>query len=45
MIVDKFSALFQPGNIGAVRLENRIVMPAMGNTLAREEEKGTKKAV
>ncbi|NQT71202.1 MAG: FAD-dependent oxidoreductase [Chloroflexi bacterium] len=28
-----FSALFQPGNIGSLRLENRIVMPAMASQL------------
>ncbi|NQT48715.1 MAG: FAD-dependent oxidoreductase, partial [Chloroflexi bacterium] len=29
-----FSALFQPGNIGTLRLENRIIMPAMGSQSA-----------
>jgi 2,4-dienoyl-CoA reductase-like NADH-dependent reductase (Old Yellow Enzyme family)/thioredoxin reductase len=34
--VNNFSALFQPGNIGTLRLENRLIMPAMGNNLADE---------
>jgi 2,4-dienoyl-CoA reductase-like NADH-dependent reductase (Old Yellow Enzyme family)/thioredoxin reductase len=33
----KFSALFQPGNIGKLGLENRLIMSPMGNALADEE--------
>jgi len=32
----QFSALFQPGNIGTLRLDNRIIMPAMGTRLAED---------
>jgi len=32
--MNKFSALFQEGNIGTMRLKNRLIMPAMGNGLA-----------
>jgi 2,4-dienoyl-CoA reductase-like NADH-dependent reductase (Old Yellow Enzyme family) len=28
---DRFSKLFEPGEIGNLRLKNRIIMPAMGN--------------
>ena len=35
--MNKFPALFQPGNIGTLRLENRLIMPAMGNRLGDEE--------
>ena len=38
-----FSALFQPGNIGTLRLENRLIMPAMGTNLADEEGKVTER--
>lgn len=41
--MSKFSALFQPGNIGRLRLENRLIMPAMGNNLADEEGKVTER--
>jgi 2,4-dienoyl-CoA reductase-like NADH-dependent reductase (Old Yellow Enzyme family)/thioredoxin reductase len=43
--VNKFSALFQPGNIGTLRLENRLIMPAMGNNLADEEGKVTERLI
>ena len=33
----KYSALFQPGNIGSLRLENRIIMAPMGNALADDD--------
>ena len=32
-----FSALFQPGNIGALRLKNRLIMNAMGTVLVDGE--------
>ena len=32
-----FSALFQPGNIGSLRLENRIIMPAMASQLSEPD--------
>ena len=31
--MDKFPALFQPGNIGNLKLENRLIMNAMGTVL------------
>jgi len=43
--VNKSSALFQPGNIGTLRLENRLIMPAMGNNLADEEGKVTERLI
>ncbi len=43
--MNKFSALFQPGNIGTLRLENRLIMPAMGNNLADEEGKVTERLI
>jgi len=43
--MNKFSALFQPGNIGTLRLENRLIMPAMGNSLADEEGKVTERMI
>jgi 2,4-dienoyl-CoA reductase-like NADH-dependent reductase (Old Yellow Enzyme family)/thioredoxin reductase len=41
--MNKFPALFQVGHIGTLRLENRIVMPAMGNSFADEEGKVTER--
>ena len=41
--MNEFSALFKPGNIGTLRLENRLIMPAMGNNLADEEGKVTER--
>ena len=41
--MNKFSALFQPGNIGTLRLENRLILPAMGNNLADDEGKVTER--
>lgn len=41
--MNEFSALFQPGNIGTLRLKNRLIMPAMGNNLADEEGKVTER--
>lgn len=35
--MNTFSALFQPGRIGTLQLENRIIMPAMGRRLADAE--------
>ena len=35
--VKRFSALFQPGNMGKLRLENRLIMAAMGNSLAADD--------
>ena len=32
--IRRFSALFQPGNIGRLRLKNRLIMAPMGNSLA-----------
>ncbi len=32
--VSEFSSLFQPGNIGSLTINNRIIMAAMGNALA-----------
>lgn len=43
--MNKFSALFQPGNIGTLQLENRLIMPAMGNSLADEEGKVTERMI
>jgi 2,4-dienoyl-CoA reductase-like NADH-dependent reductase (Old Yellow Enzyme family) len=43
--VNEFSALFQPGNIGTMRLENRLIMPAMGTNLADEEGKVTERLI
>jgi len=37
MRMTKFHSLFQPGRIGGLRLENRLVMSAMGNFLADEQ--------
>ena len=31
--MDKFPALFQPGNIGSLKLDNRLIMNAMGTVL------------
>ncbi len=38
-----FSALFQPGNIGTLRLENRLIMPAMGTQFADAEGRVTER--
>lgn len=35
--MSKFTALFQPGSIGTLRLANRLIMPAMGNRLCDAE--------
>jgi len=35
-LMSEFAALFQPGTIGTMRLENRIIMAAMGNRLGDE---------
>ena len=35
--VGRFSALFQPGNIGRLHLKNRLIMAPMGNSLADGE--------
>jgi 2,4-dienoyl-CoA reductase-like NADH-dependent reductase (Old Yellow Enzyme family)/thioredoxin reductase len=43
--MNKFSALFQPGNIGTLRLKNRLIMPAMGNNLADEEGNATDRMI
>ncbi len=39
--MNNFSALFQPGNIGTLRLENRLIMPAMSTTLGDAEGRVT----
>ncbi|MFC1970251.1 NADH:flavin oxidoreductase, partial [Chloroflexota bacterium] len=41
--MNNFSALFQPGNMGTLRLENKLIMPAMGNTLSDDEGKVTER--
>ena len=33
----KFSALFQPGNIGKMRLDNRLIMAPLGTVLLDSE--------
>ena len=33
----KFSALFQPGHIGKMRLENRLIMAPLGTVLLDSE--------
>jgi len=33
----KFSALFQPGNIGKMRLENRLIIAPLGTVLLASE--------
>src|SRR4030042_3767554 len=38
----KLNMLFQPGKIGALRLKNRLVMPAMGTLLAGSDGQVTK---
>ncbi|MFC2027718.1 FAD-dependent oxidoreductase [Chloroflexota bacterium] len=40
-----FSILFQPGYIGKLRLENRLIMPAMGSALAAFEGRFTDKFI
>ncbi|MFC1964761.1 FAD-dependent oxidoreductase [Chloroflexota bacterium] len=35
--MERFAALFEAGNIGKLRLENRLIMAAMGNSLADNE--------
>jgi len=35
--IKKFTALFQPGNMGKLQLKNRLIMAAMGNALADSE--------
>jgi 2,4-dienoyl-CoA reductase-like NADH-dependent reductase (Old Yellow Enzyme family)/thioredoxin reductase len=40
-----FESLFQPGNIGALRLENRLVMAAMGLPLADLEGRVTDRLI
>jgi len=35
--LERFSALFQPGSIGKLRLKNRFIMAPMGNSLADGE--------
>ncbi len=34
---ERLPALFQPGTIGQMRLKNRLIMPAMGNSLADDD--------
>jgi len=41
--VNEFSTLFRPGNIGTLRLKNRLIMPAMGTQLADAEGKVTER--
>lgn len=36
--LEGFVALFKAGNIGKMRLENRLIMAAMGNSLAGDDE-------
>jgi len=43
--MERFTALFQPGNIGQLRLENRLVMAAMGNILCDEQGHVTDRAL
>ncbi len=41
----RFQAIFQPGNIGALRLDNRLVMAAMGLPLADVEGRVTDQVI
>ena len=41
--MSSYTALFQPGNIGTLRLKNRIIMPAMGTQLADAEGRVTER--
>jgi 2,4-dienoyl-CoA reductase-like NADH-dependent reductase (Old Yellow Enzyme family)/thioredoxin reductase len=41
--MDTFPALFRPGDIGGLRLKNRLIMPAMGTQLSDAEGKATER--
>jgi len=41
--MDKFAAIFQPGSIGSLKLENRLIMNAMGTVLTDGQSNPTQR--